>query len=85
MQTVEVLSVLLAARGNVVSRTELMEQVRPDAHVTDDSLVQCISEIRKALGRIATIEALIDSASIADPAYREIFSEGFRLAGLPEN
>lgn len=28
-----------------------MREVWPDTHVTDDSLVQCISEIRRALGR----------------------------------
>ena len=38
----------------------------------------------EALGRRATIDALLASASIQDPGYREIFADGFRKAGLPE-
>ncbi|WP_166504571.1 winged helix-turn-helix domain-containing protein [Thioclava sp. IC9] len=49
-QSAKVLAVLLAARGEMVGKERLMEAVWPDTHVTDDSLVQCISEIRKALG-----------------------------------
>ncbi|WP_165784464.1 winged helix-turn-helix domain-containing tetratricopeptide repeat protein [Zhengella mangrovi] len=49
-QTARVLDVLLERRGSVVSKDELMDIVWRDTHVTDDSLVQCISEIRKALG-----------------------------------
>jgi TolB-like protein/DNA-binding winged helix-turn-helix (wHTH) protein len=48
-----VLALLLAERGRVVSRHELMRQVWPDAVVTDDSLAQCIKEIRRALGPAA--------------------------------
>ena len=36
--------------GELVTKNALMEEVWTDTHVTDDSLVQCISEIRKALG-----------------------------------
>lgn len=39
----------------------------------------------EALGRVATVEDLLASASIADPGYREHFAEGFRKAGLPES
>ena len=49
-QTAQVLSVLAAHAGKVVSKESLMETVWADTHVTDDSLVQCISEIRRALG-----------------------------------
>ncbi|WP_428674939.1 winged helix-turn-helix domain-containing protein [Roseibium sp.] len=49
-QSLQVLSVLLSRRGEMVSKSELMEAVWPETHVTDDSLVQCISEIRKVLG-----------------------------------
>lgn len=45
-----VLAVLLEERGRVVGREVLMQQVWPDAVVTDDSLAQCIKEIRRALG-----------------------------------
>ena len=49
-QTAAVLAMLAAHRGDVVSKDALMETVWADTFVTDDSLVQCISEIRKALG-----------------------------------
>lgn len=39
----------------------------------------------EALGRVATIEKMLDSASIADPGYREKLADGLRKAGLPEN
>ena len=48
-----VLAVLLEERGRVVGRESLMRQVWPDAVVTDDSLAQCIKEIRRALGPAA--------------------------------
>lgn len=48
-----VLALLLRERGRVVSREELMRQVWADAVVTDDSLAQCIKEIRRALGPAA--------------------------------
>lgn len=48
-QTTKVLSVLVENAGQMVSKERLMETVWPDTTVTDDSLVQCISEIRKAL------------------------------------
>lgn len=49
-QTGQVLAVLLERRGDVVAKDDLIAEVWPDTHVTDDSLVQCISEIRRALG-----------------------------------
>lgn len=49
-QTSQVLEILIANAGNTISKDELIEMVWRDTHVTDDSLVQCISEIRKALG-----------------------------------
>lgn len=49
-QTAHVLEALLEKSDQVVGKDELIEQVWADTHVTDDSLVQCISEIRKALG-----------------------------------
>ncbi|MEZ5809849.1 MAG: winged helix-turn-helix domain-containing protein [Rhizobiaceae bacterium] len=49
-QSLHVLSVLSEQAGELVSKDSLMERVWADTHVTDDSLVQCISEIRKALG-----------------------------------
>ena len=49
-QTGTVLAVLLDNAGSVVTKDRLMKTVWPDTFVTDDSLVQCISEIRRALG-----------------------------------
>jgi DNA-binding winged helix-turn-helix (wHTH) protein len=34
----------------VVSKEEMMRALWPDAFVTDDSLVQCLIEARRALG-----------------------------------
>lgn len=36
--------------GRLVTKAELMQAVWPDSFVTDDSLVQCLIEIRRALG-----------------------------------
>jgi len=51
-QTAKVLAVLASRRGDLVTKDDLMREVWADTHVTDDSLVQCISEIRKVLGPI---------------------------------
>jgi TolB-like protein/DNA-binding winged helix-turn-helix (wHTH) protein/Tfp pilus assembly protein PilF len=52
-RTAAVLAYLIENRGRVVGRAELMQQVWPDVVVTDDSLAQCIKEIRRALGPAA--------------------------------
>ena len=49
-QSAEVLSVLAARPGEIVSKEALMQAVWPDTFVTDDSLTQCIADIRRALG-----------------------------------
>ena len=49
-QTFEVLSILATHAGKLVSKEELLETVWRGASVTDDSLTQCIVEIRKAIG-----------------------------------
>ena len=49
-QSAEVLSVLAARPGEIVSKDALMQAVWPDTFVTDDSLTQCIADIRRALG-----------------------------------
>ncbi len=46
----EVLSYLLLHAGRLVSREELLETIWSGVVVTDDSLTQCLVEIRKALG-----------------------------------
>ena len=46
----DVLLYLAQHRGRVVSKDELMEAVWPNVFVTENSLVQCVSDIRAALG-----------------------------------
>jgi adenylate cyclase len=48
-QSAEVLSMLAARPGEIVSKNALMQTVWADTFVTDDSLVQCIADIRRAL------------------------------------
>jgi TolB-like protein/DNA-binding winged helix-turn-helix (wHTH) protein len=48
-QSAEVLSVLASRPGEIVSKDALMQEVWPDTFVTDDSLTQCIGDIRRAL------------------------------------
>ena len=49
-QSMKVLLQLARRPGEVVSRDELLDGVWGEVHVTDDSLTQCVSEIRQALG-----------------------------------
>ena len=46
----EVLKYLVSSAGRLVSKDELIAAVWPDTAVTDDSLVQCLIEVRRALG-----------------------------------
>lgn len=48
-QSVDVLGVLAAHAGTVVSKDSLLEEVWGDIAVTDDSLTQCIADIRRTL------------------------------------
>ncbi len=50
-QTARILVILAAHNGKLVTKDALMTAVWADTHVTDDSLVQCVSEIRRALGQ----------------------------------
>lgn len=49
-QSVEVLKALAAQEGAVVSKEDLLAQVWGNVAVTDDSLTQCIADIRRAIG-----------------------------------
>ena len=49
-QSSQVLAYLARHAGEVVNREVLIDAVWGDTFVTDDSLIQCISEIRKAIG-----------------------------------
>lgn len=49
-QSADVLTVLASRVGDIVSKDTLFESVWPGIATTDDSLVQCISDIRRVLG-----------------------------------
>lgn len=49
-KTFDLLWLFAADPKRIISKQELMEAVWPDVHVSDDSLFQCIREIRAALG-----------------------------------
>lgn len=49
-KTFEMLRLLTANPGRVLSKQDLMEALWPKVHVSEDSLFQCIREIRTALG-----------------------------------
>jgi TolB-like protein/DNA-binding winged helix-turn-helix (wHTH) protein/Tfp pilus assembly protein PilF len=46
----EALKFLANNPGRLISKVELIESLWPDAAVTDDSLVQCLMEVRRAIG-----------------------------------
>lgn len=48
-KSAEVLACLAARRGKIVSKDELFEAIWPDVTVTEESLKQCIADIRRAL------------------------------------
>ncbi|WP_299731855.1 tetratricopeptide repeat protein [uncultured Tateyamaria sp.] len=50
-QSVDVLAALASRTGEVVDREALIEAVWKDIATTDDSLIQCIGDIRRALGK----------------------------------
>lgn len=49
-KTFDMLSLFVASPGRVLSKQELMEAVWPNVHVGEDSLFQCVKELRTALG-----------------------------------
>ncbi len=49
-QSTEVLAYIVARPGDVIPKGELFSQVWGETFVTDDSLVQCISELRRLVG-----------------------------------
>jgi TolB-like protein/DNA-binding winged helix-turn-helix (wHTH) protein len=49
-QSADVLRLLAARAGHTVPKSEILDTVWGDIAVTEDSLVQCVAEIRRALG-----------------------------------
>jgi DNA-binding winged helix-turn-helix (wHTH) protein len=48
-QAFDLLKYLLQNAGRLVTKDELMKAVWPGVFVTDDSLVQCVREVRRAI------------------------------------
>ena len=46
----ETLAYLVERHGRLVTKTELIDALWPDAAVTDNSLAQCLADVRRALG-----------------------------------
>ena len=69
-KVIEVLTCLVAARGNVVSRESLMKEVWADVIVTDFALSRCIYQLRKALSAVAQTD---------DSAIETLPKRGYRL------
>lgn len=49
-KSLELLLLLLRQPGRTVSRGDILDAVWPGLHVTDDSITQCVMELRRALG-----------------------------------
>lgn len=49
-KTAELAALLASNAGRVVSRSEILDAVWPGVFVTDDSITQCVVELRRALG-----------------------------------
>lgn len=49
-KTFEVLRYLVESAGRLVTKEEMLKAVWPDVVVSDESLAQCISEVRRAIG-----------------------------------
>lgn len=49
-QSLAVLHLLVSDAGEIVSKDKMFKTVWPNTYVTDDSLVQCIADIRRTLG-----------------------------------
>ena len=74
-KTLEMLRLFAASSGRVLSKQELLEAVWPNVHVGEDSLFQCIREIRAALGddkrqviRLITGRGYLFEAEVTDTA-----------------
>src|SRR5687768_5981186 len=88
---------LVENNNRLVSKAELIQAVWPDSFVTDDSLVQCLVELRRALGGdaqeyIKTVprrgyifDAVVTSDSVAGQALYTEHVEGIRVLIEEEN
>ena len=70
-RVLEVLAYLLAHRGRVVSKEELLDKLWPDRFVSESALTRAIRDARRALGDTGTKEGWI----------RTVHGRGFRFSG----
>jgi TolB-like protein/Flp pilus assembly protein TadD len=78
-QSIKVLDTLVGANGALVTKEQLMDAVWGKTIVSDDSLVQCIKEIRQASGDAAH-EIL---QTVHRRGYRLVLAEQVEAAQLP--
>jgi adenylate cyclase len=73
-QSFDVLAYLVRNRGRLVSKDELIDNVWSNVTVTDNSLVQCIKDIRRVLGDAGqtTIETVAKRGYVFVPGVVEI-------------
>jgi DNA-binding winged helix-turn-helix (wHTH) protein len=57
-KAVEVLYLLASKAGQTVSKEEILDAVWPKTVVTEDSIIRCVSQLRKAFGDPELIEAI---------------------------
>src|SRR5215510_5742023 len=73
-RALEILSVLVSARGNVVTKEELMERVWPGQVVEENNLQVQVSALRKAL----------DDAGSGQSHLVTVPGRGYRLVGVAD-
>ncbi len=77
----ETLIYLAARPGKVVSKADLMKAIWPDTFVTDDVLVQCVVDIRRALGDHPKTPQFVET--LPRRGYRFVASVGRLTASGP--
>jgi TolB-like protein len=82
-KSMEVVLRLARTPRRVVTRAEMMEHVWPDIFVTDDSLTQCIVEIRRALGAEAAMLRTIPRRGYMLDAEADVPPVGTPAVGAP--
>ena len=83
-QSLAILRLLAAKPGVLIAKDEIMSAVWPNIAVTDDSLVQCVTEIRKALGddKHAIIKTVPKRGYVFEPATQDASPVGKSWIGL---
>jgi DNA-binding winged helix-turn-helix (wHTH) protein/TolB-like protein/Tfp pilus assembly protein PilF len=75
-KTFDVLVYLVGAAGRLVSKQDLIEAVWRDVAVTDDSLVQCLVEIRRALGDAEAVRTVRGRGYVFDVDVHPVLAHG---------